>query len=65
MEIRKIAVKEIIDRWLAPDHRYFKIIGDDDAVYIIRQDFETFNWELTLYQAADGPFKNNDIDGRY
>lgn len=65
MEIRKIAVKEIIDRWLAPDHRYFKIIGDDDAVYIIRQDFETFNWELTFYQAADGPFKNNDIDGRY
>jgi hypothetical protein len=32
---------------------------------IIRQDFETFNWGLTFYQAADGPFKNNDIDGRY
>jgi hypothetical protein len=33
-------------------------------VYIIRHDFETFNWELTFYQAADGPFKKNDIDGQ-
>lgn len=40
-------------------------LGDDDAMNIIRQDFETFNWGLTFYQAADGPFKNNDIDGRY
>jgi hypothetical protein len=37
--------------------------GYDDTMNIIRQDFETFNWELTFYQAADGPFKNNDIDG--
>ena len=39
--------------------------GDDNTVYIIRQDFETFNWKLIFYQAADGPFKSNDIDGRY
>ena len=45
--------------------RYFKIIRDDNAVYIIRHDFETFNWELTFYQTADGPFRNNDIDGKY
>jgi len=38
---------------------------DDDAMNIIRQDFETFNWEFPFYQAADGAFKNNGIDGRY
>jgi hypothetical protein len=63
LESGKIAVREIIDRWLAPDHRYYKIIGDDDAVYIIRHDYETLKWELTFYQAADGPFKNNDNAG--
>ena len=29
---RKVEVQEVLDRWLAPDHRYFKIIGDDQAV---------------------------------
>lgn len=50
---RKIEVQEILDRWLAPDHRYFKIRGDDDAVYILRHDTESWEWELTFYQQAD------------
>ena len=54
MENRKIEVKKIIDRWLAPDHRYFKILGDDNAIYILRHDCETWNWELTFYRAIEG-----------
>ena len=46
---RGVEVKEILDRWLAPDHRYFKILGDDNAVYIIRHDSTTWSWELTYY----------------
>ena len=45
-----IQVKEIQDRWLSTDHRYFKFIGDDDAIYIIRQDMNTQAWELTYYK---------------
>lgn len=43
----KIEVIEVIDRWLAPDHRYFKIKGDDNCIYIIRHDEITDRWELT------------------
>lgn len=50
MANRKIKVKKVLDRWLAPDHRYFKILGDDDATYIIRQDSSTGEWVLTFYQ---------------
>jgi len=53
LEGGKITVNKIIDRWLGPDHRYFKILGDDRAVYIIRHDIEASNWELTFYQAAE------------
>ncbi len=61
----KIEVKKIIDRWLAPDHRYFKILGEDHAIYIIRHDQETWKWELTYYRAAETPLdktreKNGD-----
>jgi len=47
---RRIAVQEILDRWLAPDHRYFKVKGEDGHVYIIRHDTATGRWELTMFQ---------------
>jgi hypothetical protein len=49
---REVDVAEIIDRWLSPDHRYFKVRGHDGAVYILRHDIETNRWELTLYERA-------------
>lgn len=50
LKSRKIEVKKVLDRWLAPDHRYFKILGDDDGIYIIRHDTDAWVWELTFYQ---------------
>ena len=51
-ESRKIEVKKILDRWLNPEHRYFKLLGDDEGIYIIRHDMNTLTWELTFYQEA-------------
>ena len=50
---KKIEVQQILDRWIAPDHRYFKVLGDDNAVYILRHDAESWNWELTFFKQAD------------
>ena len=52
---RPIAVKDVIDRWLAPDHRYFKVRGDDGATYILRHDVLWNRWALTLYQRDGAP----------
>jgi len=46
-----VGVAEMLDRWLSPDHRYFKFRGDDGALYIIRHDTERGNWELTFYRS--------------
>ena len=46
---RRVEVADVIDRWLAPDHRYFKIGGDDGAVYILRHDTGAESWELTMF----------------
>ena len=48
----KIEVIQVLDRWLAPDHRYFKLLGDDEATYIIRHDSVSGQWELVLYRAV-------------
>ncbi len=46
---RAVEVVEILDRWLAPDHRYFKVRGDDGNVYILRHDPGTDRWEMTMF----------------
>lgn len=51
---RRIEVKAILDRWLAPDHRYFKLQGDDGDIYILRHDEAADEWEMTMYSAI-GP----------
>ena len=48
----KIEVVQVLDRWLAPDHSYFKLLGDDGATYIIRHDGVSGRWEFVLYRAA-------------
>jgi hypothetical protein len=49
----RVEVQEVMDRWLAPDHRYFKLRGDDGAVYILRHDSVADRWELVLYRKMD------------
>lgn len=50
---RSIAVVTVNDRWLAPDHRYFKVLGDDGAIYIVRHDPIQDRWQLVGYKASD------------
>jgi hypothetical protein len=52
LQERKIEVVEVVDRWLAPDHRYFKVRGDDGSIYIIRHDVVRDQWQLTLFDRA-------------
>lgn len=52
---RRIAVAEVLDRWLAPDHRYFKLRGDDQGIYIIREEVASLEWQVTFYQNPQTP----------
>jgi hypothetical protein len=47
---RAIEVAEIVDQWLAPDHRYFKLCDPHGATWILRHDTRTGRWELTMYE---------------
>lgn len=47
---RRIEVASVIDQWLAPDHRYFKLLGKDGDVYLVRHDVVTGGWELTMFR---------------
>ena len=48
---RRIAVAEVVDAWLAPEHRYFKLKGEDGDTYLVRHDERSDTWELTMFRA--------------
>lgn len=49
---RKLEVIEVVDRWLEPAHRYFKVKCDDHGIYILRYDIELNRWALTMYDSG-------------
>jgi hypothetical protein len=49
---RRIEVVEVLDRWLAPDHRYFKLKGSDGDLYIVRYTDAADAWELTMFSRS-------------
>jgi hypothetical protein len=42
----RFAVVEILDRWAAPEHRYFKVEADDGRTFVLRHDTASGDWEL-------------------
>jgi hypothetical protein len=48
---RRINVAEVVDAWLAPDHRYFKLKSTDGDTYLVRHDERSGIWELTMFRA--------------
>ena len=48
---RAIDVIDVIDRWLAPKHRYFKVRGDDGGIYILRYDAKFDQWDMILFDS--------------
>ena len=39
-------------RWLAPEHRYFKVRGEDGATYILRHDVPSGAWDMVSFVSA-------------
>jgi hypothetical protein len=50
---RRVEVTDVLDRWLGPDHRYFKVRGHDGDVYILRHDTIGHLWELTMFARGE------------
>ena len=49
----KIEMAEIVDRWLAPDHRYFKVRDGDGDLCILRNDVASERWKPTCFRGRE------------
>ncbi|MGP1681082.1 MAG: hypothetical protein ACTS8S_01990 [Giesbergeria sp.] len=53
---RRLEVVSLLDRWLAPEHRYFKVAASDGNTYILRYDETREEWELGAFrQGVESP----------
>jgi hypothetical protein len=43
---RRMDVVEIVDRWMAPDLRYFKVATEDGRQMVLRHDTASGDWEI-------------------
>jgi hypothetical protein len=51
---RHFTVNEILDIWYGSDHIYYKLIADDNILYIIKHDMEADSWELVQMDVSPG-----------
>jgi hypothetical protein len=49
---QQLAVIEILDRWLDPNHTYFKVRCIDGTVSMLRHDTASDTWELHCFPPA-------------
>lgn len=49
---RRLLVCEIVDRWFAPDARWFRVTAGDGDAYILRHDETRGEWALAAYTRA-------------
>jgi hypothetical protein len=46
---RRVEVVQVLDRWLTPENRYFRVQGDDGGLYLLWQDIKSGEWEMTVF----------------
>ncbi len=46
---RRLEVREILDRWIGPDYRYFRVKTDDENLYVLRRDDTSDRWTLGAF----------------
>lgn len=46
---QRLEVRDIQDRWFAPDQRWFRVAADDGHAYVLRHDHDSDEWELAAF----------------
>ena len=59
----RVEVVDVLDRWLAPDHRYFKVRATDGDIYVLRHDTMTDNWDLSVFRRGSSDARSGAQGG--
>lgn len=47
---RRLEVSAVLDRWVGPDYRYFRVAASDGNTYVLRRDDARDEWDLGAFR---------------
>jgi hypothetical protein len=50
---RRVGVRAVVDRWFAPNQRWYRIDADDEQLYVVRHDQTTGEWDLAALTRSE------------
>ncbi len=50
---RRLTVHQVVDRWFAPEQRWFKVEADDGNMYVLRHDEPGGEWEIVAFRRGE------------
>ena len=59
---REIEITDVVDCWLTPDHRYFRVQDAQGDRYVLRHDVGGDRWELTSVRHGPNDELGADVD---
>ncbi len=60
---RSIEVEEVADRWYGEDGNYFRVLGNDKNLYILKGPVEDGFWELISFTHKDSRGTELEFEG--
>jgi hypothetical protein len=61
---RSVQVVEVVDRWYGENGSYFRILGDDENLYILKGPLEEGSWELVSFTHRDSRGTELEFEGK-
>jgi hypothetical protein len=49
-----IEVTRVLDRWYEPEYSYFKVLGSDASIYILKYSEPHDEWKIVFFSKAGG-----------
>lgn len=61
---RSIKVEEILDRWYGEDASYFRVLGEDENLYVLRAPVGEGDWDLVSFTHKDSRGTELGFEGK-
>ncbi len=61
---RSIQVEEVVDRWYGEHGSYFRVLGNDENLYILKGPVEDGLWELISFAHRDSRGTELEFEGK-
>ena len=61
---RSIEVEEVVDRWYGENASYFRVLGNDENLYILKGPMAEGDWELVSFTHKDSRGTELEFEGK-